>query len=171
MTAGGNKILSNALGEETQRRQIREPFNTYDVVMKIEELDHSALVNATAIWSEADLTRPWNDPDEDFRRALKGENSAVLGAFVNGELAGTVMVGDNGHRGWMYYLAVARGHRGEGIGRALVKAGENWLRSCGAVKVQLMVRNTIEQGSVFYRRLGYEDAQTSVLARWLDEEA
>lgn len=137
--------------------------------MRISELDESALERAIAIWDEAGLTRRWNDPRDDFLRALQGDTSAVLGAFEHADLVGTVMVGYDGHRGWVYYLAVSSAHREKGIGRALMNAGEDWLRDRGAPKVQLMVRHTNEQVVGFYARLGYEDAQTTVLGRWLGE--
>jgi ribosomal protein S18 acetylase RimI-like enzyme len=46
-------------------------------------------------------------------------------------------------------------------------AAEDWLRAHGAVKVQLMVRHSNQQATAFYERLGYDDADVSVLARWL----
>jgi hypothetical protein len=60
------------------------------------------------LWSDAGLTRPSNDPLADFDRALASTPAAVLGLFDHGTLAGTVMVGDDGHRGWVYYLVSMR---------------------------------------------------------------
>ena len=47
-------------------------------------------------------------------------------------ITGTVMAGYDGHRGWLYYLAVANDRRGTGTGHALVKAAEEWLARRGA---------------------------------------
>ena len=92
----------------------------------------------------------------------------MLGAVADDRLVGTVMVGHDGHRGWVYYLAVAAAERGSGLGRALMQAAEVWLVARGAVKVQLMVRETNASVTGFYDRLGYTDADVRVLAKRLD---
>jgi len=84
-------------------------------------------------------------------------------------LLGTVMVGNDGHRGWVYYLSVSNAHRRAGLGSELMKAAEEWLRRKGAVKVQLMVRNENESAFNFYERIGYETNDVKVLSRWLQE--
>ncbi|WP_445996881.1 GNAT family acetyltransferase [Okibacterium fritillariae] len=122
---------------------------------------------ATRLWEEAGLTRPWNPPAEDFARAVGGETSAVLGAFDGDELVGTAMVGHDGHRGWIYYLAVAETRRGSGLGRQLNDAAEEWMRERDVPKVQLMVRSTNAGVVDFYERLGYEDGEVVVLGKWL----
>jgi ribosomal protein S18 acetylase RimI-like enzyme len=121
-----------------------------------------------ALWEEAGLTRPWNPPVMDLQRALDTETATVLGAVRADSLVGTVMVGHDGHRGWVYYLAVATAERGTGVGRALMQAAETWLADRGAVKVQLMVRETNTAVTGFYDRLGYADADVRVLAKRLD---
>jgi len=121
-----------------------------------------------ALWEEAGLTRPWNPPAADLQRALETETSTVLAAMAQGRLVGTVMVGHDGHRGWVYYLAVAGSERGTGLGRLLMQAAEAWLVDHRAVKVQLMVRQTNTAVTGFYDRLGYTDADVRVLAKRLD---
>lgn len=108
------------------------------------------------LWDAAGLTRPWNDPRADFDLALATPTSTVLLADDDGALLGSVMVGFDGHRGWVYYLATAPERRGQGIGRALMNAAEDWLKTLGSPKIQLMVRgdNAVARG--FYAALGYE---------------
>lgn len=125
-------------------------------------------MSATALWAENGLTRPWNDPAADFLRAIEGATSAILGIKRNGELIGTVMVGNDGHRGWVYYLAIDKTHQRVGIGSELMRAAEEWLRRKGAVKVQLMVRRDNDCPLEFYDRLGYETNDVKVLSRWLE---
>ncbi|QAY64646.1 GNAT family acetyltransferase [Xylanimonas allomyrinae] len=119
-----------------------------------------------ALWQECGLTRPWNDPLLDVADARRGPASTVLAARADGAVVATVMAGHDGHRGWLYYVAVSPALRGAGLGRAAVAAGEAWLRAAGARKVQLMVRGTNAQALGFYERLGYEDQSTAVLGRW-----
>ena len=121
-----------------------------------------------ALWVEAGLTRPWNDAAKDFQRALDGTTSAILGIKQDNELVGTVMVGHDGHRGWVYYLAVAPAHHRQGIGSELMCAAEEWLRKMGAVKVQLMIRSENESVLNFYGSVGYGTSDVKVLSRWLE---
>ena len=135
--------------------------------MQIRDLTSVNIGAATSLWFKAGLTRPWNPPELDLQRALDGVTSTVLGAFDNDQLIGTVMVGHDGHRGWVYYLAVEENRRGTGLGAHLMSAAENWLREHGAVKVQLMVRSTNEAVLGFYEHLGYEDANVQVRSKRL----
>ncbi|POH63198.1 MULTISPECIES: GNAT family acetyltransferase [Cryobacterium] len=136
--------------------------------MHITDVTPADLEAVTTLWEEAGLTRPWNPPATDLHRALDGSTSTVLGAFRDGRLVGTVMVGHNGHRGWVYYLAVAVPERGMGLGRRLMQAAEAWLVERGAVKLQLMVRESNTAVTGFYDRLGYADAHVRVVAKRLD---
>ena len=88
-----------------------------------------------------------------------------------GEVVGSVMVGFDGHRGWVYYLAVAPDRRHAGLGRALMTAAENWLRGQGAPKLQLMVRDDNQAALGFYSALGFERQTTVVLGRRLDGDS
>ena len=122
-----------------------------------------------ALWRACGLTVPYNDPATDFRFARAGAASDVLVArAADGAVAGTVMVGHDGHRGWLYYLAAAPSRQGEGIGRLMVEAAEHWLRMRGIVKVQLLVRETNTKVVGFYQHLGFEVAPRTVMSKWLD---
>nr|WP_218624211.1 MULTISPECIES: GNAT family acetyltransferase [unclassified Nesterenkonia] len=126
---------------------------------------------AVALWRQTGLTRPWNDPHQDCLRALTGEESTVLIARdAAGELVGTVMVGQDGHRGWIYYLAVDERLQGQGLGKQLLAGAEDWLRRRGVPKLMLMVRQENAAVQDFYRGLGYTDQDTVVLGRWLDRD-
>lgn len=135
--------------------------------MRIADLTSADVANAAELWRESGLVRSWNPPEQDIERALSGETSTVLGGFDDGALVATVMVGHDGHRGWLYYLAVADGSRGTGRGKLMLDAAEQWLRERDVVKVQLMVRSGNEQVLGFYEHLGYEDADVQVRSKWL----
>ncbi len=85
-----------------------------------------------------------------------------------GAIVATAMVGHDGHRGWVYYVATDPEHRGKGHGRAIMAAAEDWLRQTGIAKMQLMVRRENAAAGAFYQSIGYAEAQTIVFARWLD---
>ncbi|ANP71959.1 GNAT family N-acetyltransferase [Cryobacterium arcticum] len=156
--------------------------------MQIAAITPADFESVIALWETTGLTRPWNPPAADLQRALGTDSATVLGVFADTEnagtenagteitaierqgntLLGTVMVGHDGHRGWIYYLAVAPSEQGTGLGRMLMDAAEAWLVDHGAVKVQLMVRQTNVAVTGFYDRLGYADADVRVLAKRLD---
>jgi ribosomal protein S18 acetylase RimI-like enzyme len=122
---------------------------------------------AVALWHEVGLTRPWNDPQADLRRALAGPSSTVLAGVAGGRLLATAVVGHDGHRGWVYYLAVRVDGRGRGHGRAMMRACEAWLAPQGVPKLNLMVRGENASTRAFYAALGYEQDDVVVLSRRL----
>jgi len=134
----------------------------------ITELGVSDVADAVALWEQAGLTRPWNDAAGDFLRAVAGPASVVLGIREGDGLVGAAMVGDDGHRGWVYYLAVADAARGRGLGRDLMAAAEAWLAARGCPKIQFMVRTENTAVIDFYDRLGYAPQDVVVRGRRLD---
>lgn len=125
--------------------------------------DRAAVV---ALWRACGLTRPWNDADADFDLALSSPSSTVL---VSGNpVEGAVMVGFDGHRGWVYYLGVRPDRRRGGLGRRLMAAAEDWLKMRGAPKIQLMVRADNAAATAFHAALGLEPQEVVVMGRRLD---
>jgi len=123
--------------------------------------DEAAVV---ALWQACGLTVAYNDPVADFRFAMGKPGSDIL---VSEDITGSVMVGHDGHRGWLYYVAVAPSERRRGLGRALVAAAEEWLRQRGVPKVHLMVRETNQAVADFYKRLGYDPMPRLNMQKWL----
>ena len=85
--------------------------------MPIEDGD---VADVIALWQRCGLTRPWNDPAADIALARKGANATVLVGRDDGAIVASVMVGHDGHRGWVYYVAVDPDHRIKGYGRAIM---------------------------------------------------
>jgi ribosomal protein S18 acetylase RimI-like enzyme len=135
--------------------------------MDIRTLGPSEYDDAIELWHATGLTRPWNDPRADIERAASGPSSVVLGGLVDGELVATVMTGHDGHRGWVYYLAVQPARQGHGLGAQMMHAAEAWLSAACVGKVQLMVRSDNESASGFYSHIGYELSEVQVYAKWL----
>jgi ribosomal protein S18 acetylase RimI-like enzyme len=124
----------------------------------------------TALWEACRLVKSYNPPNADFDRALGKPGSDVLVLRVCGEIVGSAMVGHDGHRGWMYYLAVHPDHQHQGHGERLVRASEKWMRERGMRKLQLMVHETNQGVLGFYERIGYERSPVTVMQRWLDQD-
>src|SRR6266576_4516522 len=121
-------------------------------IAPIEDADVAAVI---ALWQRCGLTRPWNDPAADIALARRGPNSTVLTGRDGGAIAATAMVGHDGHRGWVYYVAVDPDRRANGHGRAIMNAAEEWLRQAGIPKLQLLVRRDNAKAGAFYQSIGY----------------
>jgi ribosomal protein S18 acetylase RimI-like enzyme len=123
-----------------------------------------------AVWRQCDLLRPWNDPHKDIRRKLQVRPDLFLVGVVGEEVVGTVMVGYDGHRGWINYLAVAPAHQRKGVGRALMEEAERLLRAAGCPKINLQVRATNTAVIEFYRRVGFNVEDVVNLGKRLEAD-
>ena len=137
-------------------------------VLAIAPIEDADVATVVAIWQACGLTRPWNDPAADIALARRGPNSAVLTGRDGDTIVATAMVGHDGHRGWVYYVAVDPDMQKQDFGRAIMAATEDWLRQQGVTKVMLMVRPDNTKVQAFYDRLGYEAQERVIYAKWLD---
>lgn len=119
------------------------------------------------IWEECKLTRPWNNPNDDITNALTTSTSTILLLCDDSQIIGTVMVGYDGHRGWIYYLAVRTEFRKKRYGKQLMQEAEKWLKSRNVPKLMLMIRNSNEEVKSFYEACEYKDDEVIVMAKWL----
>jgi ribosomal protein S18 acetylase RimI-like enzyme len=141
------------------------------VTLAIAPIGDADVAGVAALWQACGLTRPWNDPAADIALARKQTNATILVGREAGAIAATVMVGHDGHRGWVYYVAVDPVHRHKGFGAVMMDAAENWLRAKGIEKLQLMVRPDNDQVKAFYQSIGYAEQERIVYAKWLDGRA
>jgi ribosomal protein S18 acetylase RimI-like enzyme len=130
--------------------------------------DEAAVV---ALWNECGLTRPWNDPHKDIARKLTEQPELFLVGAIGDEVVASVMAGFDGHRGWVYYLAVAERHRKQSYGRALMQEAERLLIERGCPKINLQVRSSNSGVIEFYRKLGYSKDETVSLGKRLIPDA
>jgi ribosomal protein S18 acetylase RimI-like enzyme len=135
------------------------------IITSIENADIPEVIH---LWRRAGLVREWNDPTGDIELARRERNSTILLGRHDGALVASVLVGHDGHRGWVYYVSVDPDHRLKDYGRQIMTAAEDWLRARGITKLQLMVRGDNAKVHAFYRSLGYYDQQRTTFAKWLD---
>lgn len=136
--------------------------------LAIADIRDADVATVIALWQACGLTRPWNDPTSDIALARREPHSTVLIGRDGDAIVATAMVGHDGHRGWVYYVATDPDRRAKGYGRAIMNAAEDWLRATGIAKLQLMVRRENAEAGAFYQSIGYAEAQTIVFAKWLD---
>jgi ribosomal protein S18 acetylase RimI-like enzyme len=116
--------------------------------------------SAIALWHSSGVARPWNNPMIDIAFARRGPHSTILVTEMKGRIVASAMVGEDGHRGWVYYVATDPEYQGTGLGKAIMAAAENWLRARGVWKVQLLVREGNDRVRQFYEHLGYRDTRS-----------
>ena len=115
------------------------------------------------LWRQCGLTRPWNDPVKDIQRKLQIQPDMFLVGLIDDGVVGSVMAGYEGHRGWIYYLAVAPHVQHQGYGRRLMEHAEALLRQADCPKINVLIRTDNNDAIEFYRRLDYSmDAVTAM---------
>ena len=138
--------------------------------MLIRQFDPEDTEAVVALWQECGLTRPWNDPHRDIERKVTRDPEGFLVGEADGRIVASAMIGYDGHRGWIYYLAVSPDQQGQSLGRALMAEAEARLLALGCPKVNLQVRSGNEAVIAFYRALGYtEDATVSLGKRLIPD--
>jgi alkanesulfonate monooxygenase SsuD/methylene tetrahydromethanopterin reductase-like flavin-dependent oxidoreductase (luciferase family)/ribosomal protein S18 acetylase RimI-like enzyme len=97
----------------------------------------------------------WRAPEAVFEGRRRRQAELFLVATRDGVVVGTTLAGYDGHRGWLYRVAVAPGHQRLGIGRALVAEAELRLRQLGCLKANLQIEGENRDVVGFYERLGW----------------
>jgi ribosomal protein S18 acetylase RimI-like enzyme len=95
------------------------------------------------------------DRIDHVERLIAASPAVLLVAERGAEIVGALIAGWDGWRGNMYRLAVREGHRRQGIGIALTRAGEQYLRDCGARRVTALVAFEDEAAGAFWEAAGY----------------
>ncbi|MEA9986673.1 MULTISPECIES: GNAT family N-acetyltransferase [Subtercola] len=163
--------------------------------MQIRPFEAAETESVVELWNAAGLVRPWNDPRADIARKLTvqpelflvgtetaddGAGSAGAGAVASANagtaadsgavVIATAMVGYDGHRGWINYLAVDAAHRGRGYARQLMAEAERLLIERGCPKLNLQVRAANTDALAFYDAIGYApDGAISYGKRLIDD--
>lgn len=109
------------------------------------------------LWKECNLIVPQNDPIEDIQKKIEFQPELFFLALLDGKLIGSVMVGYEGHRGWLNYLAVLPNHQNRGYGRKLVERAITELEKLGCLKLNVQIRESNIPAVRFYERLGFRD--------------
>lgn len=99
-------------------------MSRYSADVQISELVDANIEAVIDLWRRCNLTRPWNDPADDIAQSRRADNSAVLVGREGGAIVASIMVGFDGHRGWVYYLAVDPDQQRRGLGRVMMLVAE-----------------------------------------------
>jgi ribosomal protein S18 acetylase RimI-like enzyme len=122
------------------------------------------------LWRQCGLIVPWNNPETDIQRKLSTSPDLFYVGLLDDELIASCMAGYDGHRGWIYFLAVKSDYQRKGFASMLIDHAESELIKLGCPKVELMVRKTNENVISFYQSAGYDIDPVMVLSKRLTED-
>jgi ribosomal protein S18 acetylase RimI-like enzyme len=133
---------------------------TTSATLSIRRFDASDTDAVVALWQQAfpeyrDATRPQRNPHLSIANKLATQPELFFVAVLGERIVGTVMGGYDGHRGWMYSLAVDESLRRHGIGTRLVAHVEQVLTGLGCPKLNLQILSAKTELQAFYEALGY----------------
>ena len=133
-------------------------------IVKYNSEHQDALVE---VWKKCSLVIPQNDPVDDIRRKAAFQPDLFLVALLDGKVVGSVMVGYEGHRGWLNYLAVRPEYQKRGYGRKLVERALEEVTKLGCQKVNLQVRRSNVSVVEFYKHLGFKEDDVASMGKRL----
>ncbi|MDA9930935.1 GNAT family acetyltransferase [Alphaproteobacteria bacterium] len=119
------------------------------------------------LWQDCGLTRPWNNPHQDVARKLTDKNGAFWVGLVDDQIVASIMIGYDGHRGSINYLAVSPKHQRDGFGALIMARAEEFLVEIGCPKVSFCVRKDNLSVLSFYDGLGYNIDDVHLLGKRL----
>ena len=125
--------------------------------MKIRRFKEKYLRDLVALWEKVfGYDAPHNDPALVISKKSEVDDGLLFVAEnESGRMIGSVMCGYDGHRGWIYSLAVSPDDRRKGIGKQLMVHAEKALKARGCVKINLQIMEGNDEVESFYRNLGY----------------
>ncbi|MBU0497175.1 MAG: GNAT family acetyltransferase [Candidatus Thermoplasmatota archaeon] len=109
-----------------------------------------------ALWAAVfQQDKPHNDPTQSFNQKINHADDLFFVAEHKKTLVGTIIAGYDGHRGWIYSLAIDPRYRRKGIGTLLMKKAITILHNKGCLKVNLQITGNNQDLITFYKTLGF----------------
>ena len=128
------------------------------------KVDREAVID---LWRRCELIVPWNDPEKDILRKLSVNDDLFILAEEKGVIIASAMGGYDGHRGYIYYLAVLPEFQEKGVGSNILKIIEKKLLNIGCPKINLFVRNTNLSVKAFYKKNMYKVQKSQIYGKRL----
>lgn len=124
--------------------------------MIIREFNNADKDSIIQLWKECGLVVPWNNPELDIERKLNENSEEILVGIIDKIIVASAIVGYDGHRGWVYYLAVHPNYQRRGFGEQIMQFAEKHLLKVGCPKINIMVRKSNLDVISFYEAIGYK---------------
>lgn len=137
------------------------------IIRTYEPKDEKDLIS---LWVECKLVVPWNNPAKDIQRKQRHDPDLFFVGLIDEKIMASCMAGYDGHRGWIYYLAVTPACQKKGYAKKLLLHAKKALSKIGCPKINLMVRKTNNEMIQFYKAMGYDDDPVSVLSLRIEND-
>ena len=122
--------------------------------LKVRPYQESDEAKVVKLWIDCKLVVPQNHPQNDIKLKIDFQPDLMLVGTMEGEIVATAMVGYEGHRGWINYLAVSPSKQRLGLGRKMMETAEQKLKELGCPKLNIQVRTTNTGVIEFYKKIG-----------------
>jgi ribosomal protein S18 acetylase RimI-like enzyme len=126
--------------------------------------DEEAVID---LWQECGLVVPQNDPHIDIARKIEYQPELFFVGTLEQKVIATIMIGYEGHRGWINYMAVMPCYQHMGFGAKLIDYAVSALKPLGCQKINLQVRETNKEVIEFYKKHGFQDDHVISLGKRL----
>lgn len=138
--------------------------------MKIRAFQNEDKDSVIQLWRRCGLVVEHNDPEKDIQRKLKVDPEWFLVGEEEGKIIGSCMIGYEGHRGWINYLAVDPAYRKKGYGREMMDRAESLLKEVGCAKINLQLRKNNRSVMEFYESLGFKVDEVISMGKRLEAD-
>ena len=132
-------------------------MNTGNLQLFIRPYEEHDELDVIKLWKSCNLVVSQNDPKKDIAMKIKFQPALFLMGIINNRIVSTVMVGYEGHRGWINYLAVSPEGRFKSIGSIMMEKAEEELRKLGCQKINLQIRASNKSAISFYKSIGFSN--------------
>ncbi len=139
-------------------------------LLRVRPYDREDEREVIALWRACGLVVPQNNPRRDIERKLRVRPEWFLIGERAGRIVATCMVGYEGHRGWINYLAVHPDCQRQGYARQIMEEAERLLREAGCPKINLQIRATNTGVIAFYKTIGYRIDEVVSMGKRLEED-
>lgn len=136
--------------------------------MKIRPYQNSDQNSVIQLWVDCGLVAPQNNPIQDIKRKLEVNPEWFLVGLVKEKIIASCMVGYEGHRGWINYLAVSPKEQRKGFATQMMREAQNLLANADCPKINLQIRSSNMQVIAFYESLGFKDDKVTSLGKRLE---
>jgi ribosomal protein S18 acetylase RimI-like enzyme len=146
------------------------PPQKQDLVAVVPFQDAAHRAKVIALWTAVfGYEAAHNQPAPVLDKKLAVDDGLLFVAVSGQEVIGTVMAGYDGHRGWIYSVAVSPDHRRKGVGSQLVAVAERALAARGCVKINLQIMEGNERVTAFYAALGFSVEKRISMGKRINE--
>ena len=124
--------------------------------LEIKSYQPSYATDLINLWKECNMVAPNSNPQRDIYTKLSFQPNMLYVGLIDGKLVASVMIGYEGHRGWINFLVVKPEFQRKGIGRRMMGFAEEVLVQLGCPKIKLQVITSNKSAIAFYDIIGFE---------------